>query len=821
MRVKIYVEDENRNRASLEVHAWNLIKDVKDAIQADLHIPAARQRLFFSNRELRNHRSVYDANIMDGAVIFLALNPVSPMKASMMRFYGNTPCPPRLKKIVGAARLGLVHGLAPRLAMDGTGGTYFLRNARRDTIAVFKPADEEPFAPSNPRNYVGKMGQQGFRRGIQSGEGYLREVAAYLLDRKSNFSGVPMTTVVEMQDDAFHFHGKGLHVSQEGQSKVGSLQEYVRYDDVAGDLAAKMFPVEEVHKIAILDIRIANTDRNDANILVRRPPNSVGLGKTGGRGIHLIPIDHGYSLPDTLEISWTDWVWLEWPQAKVPFGEKAREFVRNLDIEADIAYLKKTLGIRDACLRTMRITGTTLKKGVEAGLTLRQIAGIMCRNDLDIPSDLEVMCTQAYKMAQAAQEQLKIKSFSVVSLEVPRLNRTRSAEDSCLSRSISFSDFKPLEVHNNGFKISQIAEKSSEDCQKRLDPSTHTWHLDDGRKNESKRVQVSCPVSKLFFEYLEKLLDQHVALIARQSPRLDPIAVGSAPSSPSCSPSKKEPSSPWFALQSPTQAVDETAKTLSFRKTAIVVDVKGKPSMISEALTDLGKGLRKDNSPVHLRGLQKNKNAKSSETAIKTEKSWDMDTPMDVYGAGFSPIATPLGKSSDSEWSRPELESEERSGTDAKMFHPHSRVSGFAPPLGNISIPSHPLEKNSTSGIPMSIPSQPLDIRHKKNKPMKINTVSRSAPKVPAWKPSWKLRRERIQAQAQVGSLDVKPSSPRLPPMPVIPLPKSCAKLGPTKPRRVVGGFSSAKPSTDITQYSLAASLNTALVFNNDNELAY
>lgn len=50
-------------------------------------------------------------------------------------------------------------------------------------VAAFKPRDEEPFAPLNPKKFQGKLGQQGIRKGLRSGEAYLREVAACLLDQ--------------------------------------------------------------------------------------------------------------------------------------------------------------------------------------------------------------------------------------------------------------------------------------------------------------------------------------------------------------------------------------------------------------------------------------------------------------------------------------------------------------------------------------------------------------------------------------------------------------------------------------------------------------
>lgn len=44
-------------------------------------------------------------------------------------------------------------------------------------------------------NFQGITGQSGFRKGIRSGEGWKREVAAYLLDRDHLFS-VPTTVQV-------------------------------------------------------------------------------------------------------------------------------------------------------------------------------------------------------------------------------------------------------------------------------------------------------------------------------------------------------------------------------------------------------------------------------------------------------------------------------------------------------------------------------------------------------------------------------------------------------------------------------------------------
>ena len=84
----------------------------------------------------------------------------------------------------------------------------------------------------------------------------------------------------------------------------------------------------------------------------------------------LVPIDHGLSIPDTLQVSSWDLVWLSYSQADMPFSEICLEHIRNIDIMADIEMLEKSFKFRPKCLRNMRISSTLLKKGAEAGLTL-------------------------------------------------------------------------------------------------------------------------------------------------------------------------------------------------------------------------------------------------------------------------------------------------------------------------------------------------------------------------------------------------------------------------------------------------------------------
>lgn len=130
----------------------------------------------------------------------------------------------------------------------------------------------------------------------------------------------------------------------------------------------------------------------------------------------LIPIDHGLSIPDTLQIQSWDLVWLSYSQANEPFSAKSLQYIRNIDIMEDIRMLEKNFKFRPKCLRNMRISCTLLKKGAEAGLTLAQIGQILCRPDDDDeqPSLLEQIVKKARACASMmAQIQNRIKDSTL------------------------------------------------------------------------------------------------------------------------------------------------------------------------------------------------------------------------------------------------------------------------------------------------------------------------------------------------------------------------------------------------------------------------
>lgn len=164
-------------------------------------------------------------------------------------------------------------------------------------VAVFKPIDEEPMAVNNPQGLPLSVNGEGLKKGTKVGEGGFRECAAYILDHPKSgrrslsgelkgFAGVPPTTFVRCLHKGFN-HPDGVTV------KLGSLQKFIENNGNCEDLGPSSFPVEEVHKVAVLDMRLANADRHAGNILMSK-------GEDGQ--IELIPIDHGYCLPDSVSL---------------------------------------------------------------------------------------------------------------------------------------------------------------------------------------------------------------------------------------------------------------------------------------------------------------------------------------------------------------------------------------------------------------------------------------------------------------------------------------------------------------------------------------
>jgi len=306
------------------------------------------------------------------------------------------------------------NGNEPILCQEGVGGTYFMLNTEGQKVAVFKPQDEEPYNLNNPKGFGPRRCSMGMKEGVLIGEAAVRECSAYLLDHQ-HFSGVPPTDLAICEHSSFYLTPDGevqsnvhTNTQNEGKKKLGSFQKYKQSDgdteDISPSLISK-FPTNQVHKICVLDLRLVNTDRHGGNILFKS--------KKGGDGYVLIPIDHGYTLPSSLDEAW--FVWHYWKQSKAPMSSEVRKYIRSLDADKDVELLKKTFigSFREEHFQILRVSTMLLKKGEAADLTFFDLANIMCRTDLNVPSVLETLYHQAERQLQGIEDnQLLLKNLS-------------------------------------------------------------------------------------------------------------------------------------------------------------------------------------------------------------------------------------------------------------------------------------------------------------------------------------------------------------------------------------------------------------------------
>lgn len=410
-RRRVFVQTETGCVLGMELDRGDNVHTVKRRLQLALNVPTDESSLTFGDMVLKNDLSavrndtplLLTRNLMHRSSSTPCLSPTGKDiqqrdKSGPIEILGQSDHFARTKLLVKEIVKGMKMGVDPLPVHSGLGGAYYFRNCRGESVAIVKPTDEEPFAPNNPKGFVGKaLGQPGFKRSVRVGETGLREVAAYLLD-EGHFANVPPTALVKITHSIFNVND-GVNCNKPHKkklvSKIASFQQFIAHDFDASDHGTSSFPVTAVHRIGILDIRILNTDRHAGNLLVRKLD---GVGRFGQ--VELIPIDHGLCLPETLEDPYFEWI--HWPQASIPFSEDELQYIENLDPQKDSDMLRRELPmIREACLRVLFLCTIFLKEAAAFGLCLAEIGEMMTRefrSGEEEPSELELICMEARRM---------------------------------------------------------------------------------------------------------------------------------------------------------------------------------------------------------------------------------------------------------------------------------------------------------------------------------------------------------------------------------------------------------------------------------------
>ncbi|KAK9844154.1 hypothetical protein WJX81_006193 [Elliptochloris bilobata] len=330
-----------------------------------------------------------------------------------------------VRRLARSVITGLRACQPPVAAEAGLGGTYFFMDSEGRRVAIIKPVDEEPLAPNNPKGFVGRaLGDPGLKPTVRVGEAAMREVAAYLLDHE-HFARVPATALVKVSHTIFHVAPSvaaaasaplppaspagGLSAAMRSRTDSGelwtgpvgpapklcSMQQFMHHDCDTSEVGSSRFSVGDVHRIGILDLRLFNTDRHAGNILAVRAPRPSPPGPAAARGgggpasgwarsrleseaMALIPIDHGFCLPEALEPPYFEW--LHWAAAMIPFSDEELAYIARLDVAADIALLRAELpSLHQGCLRVLEVSTSLLQRCAAAGLSLAEIGAVASR----------------------------------------------------------------------------------------------------------------------------------------------------------------------------------------------------------------------------------------------------------------------------------------------------------------------------------------------------------------------------------------------------------------------------------------------------------
>ncbi|GAA0152775.1 nucleotide kinase [Lithospermum erythrorhizon] len=421
-RRRVFVQTETGCVLGMELDRSDNAHTVKRRLQIALNVPTEESSLTFGDMVLKNDLSAvrHDSpllltrNFMHRSSSTPCLSPTGrdiqqKDKSGPIEILSHSSRFAQVKQIVHDIVKAMKVGVDPLPVHSGLGGAYYFRNSCGESVAIIKPTDEEPFAPNNPKGFVGKaLGQPGLKLSVRVGETGFREVAAYLLDY-DHFANVPPTALVKVTHSIFNVNDGVNGNKQKGVkavSKIASFQQYIPHDFDASDHGTSSFPVAAVHRIGILDIRILNTDRHAGNLLVRKLD---GVGRFGQ--VELIPIDHGLCLPESLEDPYFEWI--HWPQASIPFSEDELEYIKKLDPIRDSEMLRSELPmIREACLRVLVLCTIFLKEAAAYGLCLAEIGEMMSRefrSGEEDPSELELVCIEA-RMLIAEREVFSPKS---------------------------------------------------------------------------------------------------------------------------------------------------------------------------------------------------------------------------------------------------------------------------------------------------------------------------------------------------------------------------------------------------------------------------
>ena len=277
-------------------------------------------------------------------------------------------------EMIKEAKLALAKGLHPVLITQGVSGSYWMRGPDRQVVGLFKPFDEEVFAPHNPvgPRFQGALGLRRTRIGCRVGESAHHEVGAFVVDEFLGFGIVPKTYYAQFTHASFFNAKEDRLISRRApKTKMGSFQEFVGGFVSVDELSLKeraAIPLDEFQLLIVLDVVLGNTDRNIGNIL-------FGDEK-------IAAIDHGLCFPDRGD-EFSFWYWKYFEQGKEPLLPSIVELLNHFPCEELGLKLRKKCFISLNAVQRIRERVVLFTEAINVGLAPSQLEDLFKNLYLD------------------------------------------------------------------------------------------------------------------------------------------------------------------------------------------------------------------------------------------------------------------------------------------------------------------------------------------------------------------------------------------------------------------------------------------------------
>lgn len=163
--------------------------------------------------------------------------PTLSLPSTLQRTLSHTPSHTHahLQEALHLINLAISQSLHPKLNKLGSSGSYFCKTPDNETIAIFKPKDEEPYGALNPKwtkwLHRNLLPFSFGRACLIPNLSYLSESAASVLDDRLALGIVPKTEVVDLSSTAFYYDWIDRRGERKGKrlpDKEGSLQLFAK-----------------------------------------------------------------------------------------------------------------------------------------------------------------------------------------------------------------------------------------------------------------------------------------------------------------------------------------------------------------------------------------------------------------------------------------------------------------------------------------------------------------------------------------------------------------------------------------------------------------